>query len=142
MTIGSAFTINSLTNDVGQDSSSVYENTTYGTYQYTISNVGDSILTLQDTCATIEFSLPGAVTGIDSISFASGQGRGKGTVLRIVNTDGVNTITFEDQTALNDGNLYLAGNITLGEFDCFELIYILAHKYGRLVWVETGRSNN
>jgi len=129
-----------LSKDLAFDSSFVLKNTALGTYTYTIANVGDSVLTLQDTCSVIQFSLPGNVTGLETLSFASGQGRGVGTIIRLVNAlDAVNTIVLEDE-ATTGGNLFLAGNFTMGLYDSITLVYIL--KGGTFLWAELSRSNN
>ena len=126
--------------DISLDSSYVYNNTTYGVYKYAIANVADSILTLQDTCAVIDFVLPGNVTNMEKIVFATGQGRGGGTVIRIINQDPSNTIFIEDE-APTDGNIFLSADFTMGVLDYLELMYFYSDDAG-WVWTEIGRSDN
>ena len=124
------------------DSSKVFKNIVFGTYIYTIGNVTDTVLTLQDTCAIIDLLLPGDVTNMEKIEFASGQGKGIGTIIRIVWRDvakSENTIFFEDGAP--DGNLRLSADFTMAKEDYLELMQIYDQD-GNLIWMETGRSNN
>lgn len=122
------------------DSSSSITNIGYGVYNYTISNMSDSVLTLQDTSAVIYFNLPGNVANMERIVYA-GDEYGSGRVVKIFNDAAVDIITFKDYDAGDaDHNLQLAGDFAMGQYDFLELMYV--DIAGTFYWIEISRSNN
>lgn len=129
-----------VTETMSIDSSASFDVIAYTPHEYTVPNIGDTILTLTSTnrYSMIELDLPGNMNpGISRIYV---QGAQKGMVLRLYNMDASYAAKFNDYVG-NDDNLYLSAGFDFGQYDYLELMCVVESIIGQ-TWIETGRSNN
>ena len=129
-----------ITQTMSIDSSASFNVIAYTPHEYTVPNIGDTILTLTSAnrYSMIELDLPGNMNpGISRIYV---QGAQKGMVLRLYNMDASYAAKFNDYVG-NDDNLYLSAGFDFGQYDYLELMCVVESIIGQ-TWIETGRSNN
>ena len=105
--------------------------------EYTIANVGDTVITPASLMSNIELALPGYVTKIEKINMS---GSASGHIIILTTYSSTDSVTFYDNQA--DGNLKLAGNFTMGQYDNLALIYIDDQGNGFAGWIEIWRKDN
>ena len=124
------------------DSTALIKVQNFEWHSVTISNLGDTILTLttSDLYSAIELDLPGNLDpGISNFQIDTAA---KGMVLKIYNGDATYDAVFIDIVS-GDDNLYMSGNATLSaaHYDYIEFMCVDATK-GAQVWMQTGESDN
>ncbi len=127
---------------MSMDSASTFNvfNFTPHTYTIPVEDAGDTILTLttSDLYSSIKLELGGNVT--PGISFLQIDTATEGMILRFYNNDASFTVIFKDIVS-GDDNMYMEGDITLGQYDNIAFECADATKQAQ-VWMELRRKDN
>lgn len=123
-----------ITNELSVPDSAIFTGIALSQTEYAPSFVTDSVVTLSNIASSVEIRPPGSMSspGIEKIVMTKA---GDGQVLVVTNAQSF-TMVFQDNES--DGNLYLAGDFSMGQWGSLTLMY----NSKKLKWIELSRSNN
>lgn len=108
-----------------------------GSNTYTPTLASDSVLTITSTQSVVKLNpVYGNMTNVETIHMT---GVTVGTIVYFYSKDATYTVVFKDNAA--DGNLKMAGDFTIGQYDSITFMYVKVAAE-QFEWMEVARSNN